>query len=157
LAKAELEKARAIHRRALALREAVYRVFSAVAAGRRADPRDIDLVNKTVDEAQRHLRLAASKSGFAWEWYGIEGALEFPLWRVVRSAAELLVSSELERVRECSGDRCDWLFLDASKNRSRRWCDMANCGNRAKARRNYERRRANARAMPMRRVQKRET
>jgi len=155
--KTEPEKARTIHRRAVALRDAVYRIFSAVAADRRAGAGDVDLLNRIIDDAYRHLRLVPRGAGFAWEWYGVEGALELPLWRVARSAAELLVSPELERVRECSGDRCDWLFLDASKNRSRRWCDMANCGNRAKARRNYERRRANAGAMPMRRVEKRET
>jgi predicted RNA-binding Zn ribbon-like protein len=140
-ASAEPERAKMIHRRAIALREAVYRIFSAVAAERRADPRDIDLVNKMVDEVHRHLRLVSAGNGFGWEWYRAEDALELPLWKVARSAADLLVSSELARVRECSGERCDWLFLDASKNRSRRWCDMANCGNRAKARRNYERRR----------------
>jgi predicted RNA-binding Zn ribbon-like protein len=79
--------------------------------------------------------------GFVWDWYEVDGVLELPIWIVARSAADLLVSSELERVRECAGEKCDWLFLDASRNQSRRWCDMAACGNRAKAQRNYARRR----------------
>jgi predicted RNA-binding Zn ribbon-like protein len=64
------------------------------------------------------------------------------LWPVVRSAAELLTSDELGRVRECAADNCAWLFLDRSKNRSRRWCDMAVCGNRDKVRRFRQRSRS---------------
>jgi len=79
--------------------------------------------------------------GFAWDWHEADGALELPIWIVARSASTLLVSQGLRRVRECAGEKCDWLFLDASRNRSRRWCDMAACGNRAKAQRNYARRR----------------
>jgi predicted RNA-binding Zn ribbon-like protein len=60
---------------------------------------------------------------------------------IARSAAELLTSETLSRVRECGGATCTWLFLDASRNRSRRWCSMESCGNRAKARRHYRRRR----------------
>jgi len=140
-AKSDPERARAVHSRAVAVREALYRIFSASAAGRLAGSPDIDLVNRAVDDAYRHLCIAPHDGGFAWEWKDARDALDLPLWMVARSAADLLVSPELPRVRECSGHRCDWLFLDASRNRSRRWCDMANCGNRAKARRNYERRR----------------
>ncbi len=143
-AEANPRKATAAHRRAIALREAIYRVFSAAAAYRSPDPGDVDLLNKAVDDAYRHLCLTPVAGGFTWEWRGAEGALELPLWKVARSAADLLVSPELGRVRECAGEKCDWLFLDASRNRSRRWCDMAACGNRAKARRNYARRRSAA-------------
>jgi predicted RNA-binding Zn ribbon-like protein len=141
-AKSDPERARAVHSRAVAVREALYRIFSASAAGRLAGSPDIDLVNRAVGDAYRHLCIAPHDGGFAWEWRDARDALDLPLWVIARSAADLLVSPELPRVRECSGHRCDWLFLDASRNRSRRWCDMANCGNRAKARRNYARRRA---------------
>jgi predicted RNA-binding Zn ribbon-like protein len=144
-AEAEPKKAAAAHRRAIALREAVYGIFSAAAAAHRApEPDDVELLNEAVADAFRHLCLAPTASGFSWEWRGAEGALELPLWKVARSAADLLVSPELGRVRECAGEKCDWLFLDASRNRSRRWCDMAVCGNRAKAQRNYARRRGSA-------------
>jgi predicted RNA-binding Zn ribbon-like protein len=138
---AEPRKAAAAHRRAISLREAIYRIFSAATAGRPAEPGDIDLLNEAANDAHRRLRLAPVEGGFAWEWHGTEGALKLPLWKVARSAADLLVSTELERVRECAGEKCDWLFLDASRNQSRRWCDMAACGNRAKAQRNYARKR----------------
>jgi predicted RNA-binding Zn ribbon-like protein len=138
---AEPGKAAAAHRRAIALREAIYRIFSASAADRPAEPGDVDLLNEAVDDAYRHLCLAPVAGGFVWQWRDAEGALKLPLWKVARSAADLLVSTELERVRECAGEKCDWLFLDASRNQSRRWCDMAACGNRAKAQRNYARKR----------------
>lgn len=81
----------------------------------------------------------ASVSSFVWGWDDAAPALDRPLWPVARSLAELLTSDELPRVRECAADNCAWLFIDTSKNRSRRWCDMAVCGNRAKARRHYAR------------------
>ena len=66
-------------------------------------------------------------------------ALERPLWPVLWAAAELLTSADRDRVRACASDPCRWLFLDLSRNRSRRWCSMEDCGNRAKARRHYAR------------------
>jgi predicted RNA-binding Zn ribbon-like protein len=61
------------------------------------------------------------------------------LWPVLQSAAELLTSDEIHQVRECNSDRCTWLFVDRSRTHRRRWCDMKTCGNRAKARRHYQR------------------
>jgi predicted RNA-binding Zn ribbon-like protein len=138
------DRAKAVHRQAISLREALYRAFSSLAGGRAAEAADLAAINDAVADAYRHLRLVPHGDGFAWDWHEAEGALELPIWIVARSAADLLVSPDVERVRECAGERCDWLFLDASRNRSRRWCDMAECGNRAKARRNYARRRGGA-------------
>lgn len=59
---------------------------------------------------------------------------------MARSAAALLTAEEVERLKLCDAHDCGWLFVDASRNRSRRWCDMADCGNRAEARRFRERR-----------------
>jgi predicted RNA-binding Zn ribbon-like protein len=58
---------------------------------------------------------------------------------VVESAADSLIGGELTRVRRCSDPRCPRLFLDTTRNARRRWCDMATCGNRAKAARFRER------------------
>jgi predicted RNA-binding Zn ribbon-like protein len=72
------------------------------------------------------------------------------LWPILRSAAEVLTSEKRTRLGQCADDRgCGWLFLDTSKNRSRRWCDMEDCGNRAKARRHYLRERGRS-AVPAR-------
>jgi predicted RNA-binding Zn ribbon-like protein len=65
------------------------------------------------------------------------------LYPIVKSAADLLVSAQLDRIRVCADPQCGWLFLDSSRNRSRRWCSMDTCGNRAKARRFYKRHQQN--------------
>jgi len=81
----------------------------------------------------------ACREGFEWSLScGDEGAAPI-LAPVIRAAADLLTSPDAGRVRECGSDTCSWLFLDRSKNGTRRWCDMAVCGNRAKARRHYAR------------------
>jgi predicted RNA-binding Zn ribbon-like protein len=127
--------------RALDLREALYRVFSAAAAGRAPAAGDLDLLNAALPEALARLRLEPRGSGFGWAWETARAEpLEAPLWPVLRSAAELLTADELPRVRECAASSCTWLFVDRSRNRSRRWCSMETCGNRAKAHRHYRRR-----------------
>ncbi len=69
--------------------------------------------------------------------YPAEDPLEKLIGEVVQSAADLLISKQAVQVKQCAG--CGWLFYDSTRNRSRRWCDMRVCGNKAKARRHYER------------------
>ena len=93
-----------------------------------------------LEQAPARDALSARDGGFAWAAGAPGTPLRRPLWPVLWSAADLLTSDRLARVRSCGDPRCGWLFLDTSRNRSRRWCDMADCGNRAKARRHYARR-----------------
>ncbi|HET9766295.1 MAG TPA: ABATE domain-containing protein [Thermoanaerobaculia bacterium] len=138
---APAEAARA-HAAARGLRDALYRLFSAQACGRRVDAADLARVNAALHEALPHLRVARRGGAYAWDWAEDGGEpLQAPLRPIARSAAELLTSDDLGRVRECDGADCTWLFLDQSRNRSRRWCSMESCGNRAKARRHYHRQR----------------
>jgi predicted RNA-binding Zn ribbon-like protein len=88
--------------------------------------------------------IVSTEEGLAWDWACAEDALDRVLWPVVHDAAGLLTSQELKRVKKCADERCGWLFFDTSRNHSRRWCSMESCGNRAKARRHYERQRAGA-------------
>ena len=132
--------------RALVLREAIYRVFYELAHGTSPAAADLEVLNRELGRAMAHARITPVSEGFAWDWSGSDDALARVLWPLARSAAELLIAGERLRVRECSGHDCGWLFLDASKNRSRRWCNMESCGNRAKARRHYQRRRRSARS-----------
>jgi predicted RNA-binding Zn ribbon-like protein len=125
--------------RAIALREALYRIFSAVAGRRSVRPADLEPLNAVLGEALAALRIVRTAAGFAWGWSGDIGGLDRLLWPIAQSAAGLLTSAELRLVRECAAPSCGWLFLDTSRNHSRRWCDMKACGNRAKARRHYER------------------
>ncbi|NIN72229.1 MAG: hypothetical protein GTO46_09995 [Gemmatimonadetes bacterium] len=143
LAEAERKggRAAAVLRRARELREAIFEVFSAKARGAPLPPAAIGTLNQELPKALVRLRLVEDGTGYCWEWKD-EDALDRVLWPVVRSAAELLTSDELGRVRECAAETCAWLFLDRSKNRSRRWCDMAVCGNRDKVRRFRQRSRS---------------
>jgi predicted RNA-binding Zn ribbon-like protein len=129
--------------RARALREAIYRAFSAMSKGGRADAPDLELIGVEAARATAHRRLVPTAEGCMWE-YAESDALERPLWPVALAAAALATSDDVSRVKECASDTCNWLFLDVSKNRSRRWCDMKDCGNRAKARRHRARSRASS-------------
>ena len=130
-------------RRATEFREALFRIFSAVAADQPPSERDLGILNSVLSPALAHLRVARDAGSYGWRWRQ-SGELDQMLWPVARSAAELLVSDRLDRVKMCAGDSCGWLFVDTSRNRSRRWCDMSDCGNRAKARRHYHRTRVAA-------------
>ena len=131
--------AAAVLQKALSLREAIYRIFSAISSGSRPPAADLAAFNAELGRSLACSRIALTAEGFAWDWNGGEDTLDRMLWPVVRDAAELLTSEELDRVGQCADDRCGWLFLDSSRNRSRRWCSMEDCGNRAKARRHYRR------------------
>ncbi len=128
--------------KAIDLREAIYRILAAIANERPAEDADLALLNNWLAETAGRLQVTQTASGFAWHWRGKEQTLAWMLWPVVQSAAELLLSPELDQVKQCDDDRgCGWLFLDTSRNRSRRWCSMQSCGNRAKVRR-YRRQQA---------------
>jgi predicted RNA-binding Zn ribbon-like protein len=136
------EDTTAVLERAIALREAIYRIFSAISRGRPPQAADLATFNAELSRALAQSRIVSTAEVFVWDWTGAEEALDRMLWPVVHDAADLLTSEELYRVGQCADDRCGWLFLDTSRNRSRRWCSMEDCGNRAKARRHYERKRA---------------
>jgi predicted RNA-binding Zn ribbon-like protein len=124
----------AVLARSLALREALYRVFKAVVEGWTPETEDLDVLNAELRVARARERLVSTPR-LGWEWDASPTALDRVLWPVVSSAAELLTGPDLERVGQCPGAECGWLFLDASRSRRRRWCDMADCGNRAKVHR----------------------
>lgn len=127
-------------REAVALREAMYRIFAAVAAGREPPADDLEHLNRALARALPRRRLQPRPGGFEWAWADDDAtALDRPLWPILASAAELLTSGDLARVRRCADHGCGWLFVDMSRNRSRRWCSMEDCGNRAKARRHRQR------------------
>lgn len=128
-----------VFERAIAYRETIYRIFSAIAANRAVDPTDLATFNSALVEAMNWLRIEPIAEGFTWTWAESGDRLDSMLWRVEHSAAELLTAKERGRVRECAAQDCSWLFVDTSRNRSRRWCDMEECGNRTKAQRYYQR------------------
>ena len=134
--------ASAVLERAITLREAIYRIFWAISRGRPPQAADLATFNVELSGALAQSRIVSTAEGFTWDWADAEDTLDWMLWPVAHDAAGLLTSEELDRVGQCADDRCGWLFLDTSRNRSRRWCSMEDCGNRAKARRHYKRKRA---------------
>ena len=137
IAREHPRQAEAALSRAKELREALFRIFSAIAVHERANGADLELFNRELAEAFSHLRIAESADSFAWSFCD-EESLVSVLWPVARSASDVLVKDDPARVRMCEApDGCGWLFYDETRNGTRRWCSMKDCGNRAKARRHY--------------------
>lgn len=126
---------------AIELRETIYALFAAVAAGQGQPAALVAALNRSLASAPARTRLSRTRSGFGWmlDSTGTVSALVAPvLW----SAGDLLAGSRLARVRSCANPQCGWLFLDDSKSGTRRWCSMSACGNRAKAHRHYRKQRS---------------
>ena len=137
-------EAHAVWERAMGLRETLAAIFCSVADGRRLRPGALDALNAELAGAMARSQVVPTEAGFCWLWAEGGRALDCVLWPIARSAADLLTEGPLTAIRRCEGRSCGWLFLDTSRNRTRRWCDMRICGNRAKARRHHERVKAGA-------------
>jgi predicted RNA-binding Zn ribbon-like protein len=138
----------AVLRRAITLREAIFHLLEAHVHGKAPRPADLAALNQELAASLKTAKLQTAEAGYGLAWENLGQALDGMLRPVAYSAAELLTTPELlERVGQCADDRgCGWLFLDLTKNHSRRWCDMRDCGNRAKARRHYARKKDASRA-----------
>jgi len=121
------------------LRAALFDLFRAYNIDRSFPPVSVEILNRYLIEAFRHRRLEPAPKFLSWNWVKEDVHLKRILWPVALSAATILTSERLERVRVCSSETCDWLFLDESRNQTRRWCNMLVCGNRQKARLHYRR------------------
>lgn len=120
---------------ALALREDIYRLARCLAAGQPAPDEALKHVVRAHALSLSVAQLRQRDQRFAWTWDARRSPLETVLGPIALSAITILCSRDLRRLRRCRGDRCGQLFLDTTKNRSRRWCEMEICGNRAKQRR----------------------
>ncbi len=145
--RAELLRAAAVHpkaaeaalQQAIELRECLYRIVGANLRKRQPCPEDLARFSRFLGQALSHMQLQSRRTGFRLEWSNGPLSLDEIVWPIVRSASDLLTSPDLDYVRECDSASCRWLFVDHSKNHSRRWCDMKVCGNRVKARKFYRR------------------
>jgi predicted RNA-binding Zn ribbon-like protein len=124
--------------RTIDLREALFRLFSAVAAGVPVDEGDRRSLNDAMAEALPHVRLDDQLRA-VWD---DPTALDLPRWQAAASAGRLLTAEDLSRLKQCPGERCGWVFVDDSRNRSRRWCEPNQCGNRERVRAYYRRSKA---------------
>jgi len=134
--------ARAAVDRAVATRGYLYELFDAIARGVPPSAGTIARLQRDEAEALTHADLVPVDGGFAWTW-AHDGDLGRPLWPVIHAASTLLIDGPLDRLKGCA--ECRFHFLDESKNRSRRWCSMDDCGTADKMRK-YVARRASARS-----------
>jgi predicted RNA-binding Zn ribbon-like protein len=137
--------------RARNLREALHDIFSALMNHEAAPQSAMDRCNANLRDAALHSRLIQHQTvqreviqrepRCEWRFDDLTSSFNAMLWPIARAAADLLASGDLPLVRACSSPTCRWFFLDTSKNHRRRWCDMKSCGNRAKVRRFYAKKR----------------
>jgi predicted RNA-binding Zn ribbon-like protein len=140
-------QAQGVLRRAHALRDAVYRVFWAITQRQPPPAADLAILAREHADGSAAATLVAAAEGVRWCWPADGADLARPLWPIAWSAAELLTTGDLTRVKVCPGTlrqpvACAWLFYDATRSRTRRWCSMRDCGGVAKAQRQTARRRA---------------
>jgi predicted RNA-binding Zn ribbon-like protein len=133
--------AEASYRNMIGLRETMFRIFCAVADGKQPRTNDLRRLDGAWKDGLRHAHMVHGNMGFTVGWDD-NPVLELIPRRLSASAVDLLTSGRLSRLRACSGDGCDWLFVDSSRNHLRRWCSMDECGNRAKMRRRQVRKRS---------------
>ena len=134
------EEALATFAKSLELREAVYRIFVAKVKEKSPAESDLTTLNSILARLIGGARVVYRSGRFEWGWNFDENALEAPLWILALSAVDLLTSEHVKWVGQCADEEgCGWLFVDTSKNHSRRWCDINDCGNRAKQRRYQQR------------------
>jgi predicted RNA-binding Zn ribbon-like protein len=120
---------------ARALREALRQMFQQAAREGKVAPRDVATLNVLLERFPAAGRIERSNGDWTMSWESQAGGAEKLFYAIVKSAAELVATGRWRAVRECASGTCTWMFLDTSKNHSRRWCQMARCGNRDKVHR----------------------
>ena len=123
---------------AIAMREALYRIFRAVASRTPVAAPDLAALNYALAEAPRRGEIVPAEQGYVWRSAPLRPTVPSLLAPVLWSAADLMTRVAPQRLRQCANPKCLWLFVDASKGATRRWCEMNSCGNRAKAQRHYQ-------------------
>jgi len=126
---------------AIALRDLIYAIGEAVAARHAPEEKLMQRLTRMHGECIARARLMPMAGTFVWNWNPAEAPVEAILGPITLSALTLLTQADLSRIKQCAGDSCGWLFFDTTKNKSRRWCEMEVCGNRAKQRRFHSRQR----------------
>lgn len=130
------------------LREATASALYGSLGGHSPSPADVQTLERHFISASRHRELrwgrpakgSKEPSAAAWDWGRFRTDADLPVWILSQATSELMMSEKVHRVRACGVETCRWLFLDTSKNHTRRWCNMRVCGNRVKARRFQARR-----------------
>jgi predicted RNA-binding Zn ribbon-like protein len=128
------------YRETIRARDVLHGFFDGIAHTGAPTPERLTGFNELLTPALSALRLQTVGEMLAWTWTDGDD-LTAPLWPILWAAGRLATSPEVRQVRACANDHCGWLFIDRSRRHNRRWCDMRECGNRAKVRRYYQRKR----------------
>ncbi len=128
--------------RAIKFREALFRVLNAKAQGGAVAREGLSNIEAEHARSVSFARLSRTGEAYAWSLDPSASALEAAMQPLVESAVSLLTSAKLERLGRCGRSTCTWLFIDETRNHSRRWCEMASCGNVLKVRRHREKARS---------------
>jgi predicted RNA-binding Zn ribbon-like protein len=137
----------ALFQRSVALRELIFRIFSAVTACRKVSQVDVESFNGTVRRSNARSLVTPGEAKAAWQWLDESSDADRLIGKIVRSAVELLTTGDIQFVKKCAADHCGWLFMDDSRSRNRRWCEMRTCGSQQKARAYYQRKKADRQRM----------
>jgi predicted RNA-binding Zn ribbon-like protein len=129
------QEADAVRERALRLRDAVHAIAWSFVRGEPPRPAALQVLASEVRAARERQRLERADGRLAWRLVPDSRTLDLPLWPIALSAEDYFTGADLTRLHVCPGEECGWLFEDTSRNRSRQWCDMGDCGNVAKVRR----------------------
>jgi predicted RNA-binding Zn ribbon-like protein len=122
-------------------RETLFRIFGALQRMQPPPPSDLAALNRALQRYPIRLKIRPRGRDFFCTREVGQAIDAWPLAPVAWSAAELLSSDQMHHVHKCADATCGWLFVDTTKNHSRRWCAMDDCGSLAKARRYYQRKR----------------
>lgn len=141
LAESDRRAAGRVLKQVCVLRERLFALLAANADGGAPSPALLDAVLPALVGSLRH---ATSAPGLPLRWrVGVHQPADL-VALVGLSALDFLQSPEIDRVRLCEGPGCGWLFLDRSRSHTRRWCSTADCGNRVRVSRHYQRQRSAA-------------
>jgi predicted RNA-binding Zn ribbon-like protein len=139
LTRTEPDSAQVLFKRAMCVRDYLDELFRTAATGGQPSGGHLTRLRDDTAEALAHAQIVPWDGRYRWRWTDHQD-LGRPLWPIVHAATELLTTGPLDRIKTCAG--CRFIFVDESKNRSRRWCSMEDCGTAAKIRRYTARRSA---------------
>ena len=115
------------------LRETIYRINSSIVAGKPPAKKLLNSLTACHAEMLATATLTPHGNNYEWVWHPKAELAAAILGPITFSALNLLLDADFSRIKQCHGNHCGWLFYDTTKNKSRQWCDMSVCGNRAKA------------------------
>lgn len=118
--------------RVRAVRNALREVATSIAEHRAPRAAALNTVNRAL-HARQVIELVPAPDGCSVDHRHVGDPIDDALARLAEPLVSELTGGHPERIRVCASDTCEWIFYDASRTGRRRWCDMATCGNRAKA------------------------